>query len=1527
MEKPARTTCFCTIAIDTTVTTTATPPIMSLCPDQEGWGPSLPGRIDFSRCFMDGVLLNVSSAYLLLLGASQIWLLRRRTRLPIAYDWQYWFKMAAVYMVEAASIGLLVLRVLNSPAPTNDILVGAALLQTLAVGMCMAIHHLEQARCRVANGPTLFYWLALALLGAVKLGSLIAHDAMHYDIVYFCLFAIQYFFSILVFVLAALVPKAQSEYDVLLKDERCPVEDANVFSRLTFSWMTPMMRLGYKQYLQAENLWTTRREDTSAVANERFESYWRKQLLKKKPSLWIVLAQAYGKPYLMAALFKVVQDCLAFVQPQLLRRLINFVSSYSTDAPEPAIKGVAIAMSMFLVSVLQTAVLHQYFQRAFETGMRIKAGVISTIYKKALRLSNEGRVEKSTGDIVNLMSVDTQRLQDLTQFLNTVWSAPLQITLCLLSLYNLMGLSMLGGVVVMMLMIPLNTVIAKVSKKLQLRQMKNKDQRTRLMNEILSNIKSIKLYSWEVPYLEKLNHVRNELELKTLRKIGLVSAIANFSWGCAPFFVSCSTFAIFGATSGKPLTTDIVFPALTLFNLLTFPLAVLPNVITSIIQAAVSIERLTDYLTSDELQNDAVRKEPAATRIGQETVRVENASFAWTKSDATAVLRNLNFTARKAELACIVGRVGTGKSSFMQALLGDLHRKSGSVTVRGKIAYVAQQPWVMNASVKQNIIFGHRYDEGFYKRTLDACAMTEDLSILPDGDETEVGEKGISLSGGQKARLSLARAVYSRADVLLLDDPLSAVDQHVGRHLIDKVLGPKGLLATKTRILATNAITVLSAADSITMIRDHSFVESGTYEEVMAARSDLFNLISEFGKKTTAGEEGSEGSETLVETDGTSSGVSDEDGAQSSRKYSTVTVRRASVASFRHPGGKVVDEERQGPKRRTTQAKEFQERGKVKWDVYKEYARASNLPVVFIFLAIMLGANGATVAGNFWLKHWSEENTKVDGNPNFGRNVLIYFALGIGGSTLVVIYTVILYMYCAIQSAKKLHMNMAAAVFRAPMQFFETTPLGRILNRFSNDIYRIDEVLSRTFNMFFSNSAKVLFTLVVITISTPPFLIIIIPLSCAYLWYQQYYLRTSRELKRLESTTRSPIYSHFQESLGGVSTVRAYGQQDRFRLENEWRVDLNLRAYFPSISANRWLAVRLEFLGSIIILTAAMLAIYDVVKSHSMSAGMVGLAMSYALQITQALNWIVRQTVEVETNIVSVERVLEYSRIKSEAPEVIADHRPAASWPANGRVVFDNYSTRYRPELDLVLKGINLDIKSQEKIGIVGRTGAGKSSLTLALFRIIEAAEGNISIDENNTSLLGLRDLRQRLAIIPQDSQAFEGTIRDNLDPSHSRDDTDLWNVLELSSLRNHIKSMEGGLDAKVYEGGSNLSSGQRQLMCLARALLTPSRVLVLDEATAAVDVQTDQIIQSTIRQEFASRTILTIAHRINTIMDSDRIVVLSAGKVTEFDTPANLLANEGSMFASLVKESGIQHTPSSSKPSSATPSIKGKRD
>ncbi|TVY68636.1 Metal resistance protein [Lachnellula suecica] len=845
-----------------------------LCGNREGWGPLSGERYDFTPCFMD-VWVAAVAVFGLFAGAIACWwLVRGKARFVVERNWHFWVKQVIIIAIAASIAVQIVFQILSYPDVwAGDFRFWSSVLTFASLGVIFAIQWLEHSRLRNPNGVALFYWLLLLVAYSVKLRSLISQQIYDKSLGYFVAYCIGFGLSWIEFGLEWLVPKKQSDYQALEDDDECPVEYATVFSILTFSWMTPMMRYGYKKYLTEEDLWNLAKRDTTKSTATAFQKAWDRELENKKgPSLWMAIFKAFSGPYFRGTLFKTVSDTLAFIQPQLLRLLIQFVQSYAEedpDAHEPVIRGAAIALGMFAVSVAQTTALHQYFQRAFETGMRIKTALTAAIYSKSLKLSNEGRAAKSTGDIVNYMAVDTQRLQDLTQYGQQLWSAPYQIILCMASLYQLVGFSMLAGVGAMILMIPINGLIARLMKRLQKQQMKNKDSRTRLIAEIVNNMKSIKLYAWGSAFMQKLNYVRNDQELKTLRKIGAAQAVANFTWSTTPFLVSCSTFTVYVLTQNKPLTTDIVFPALTLFNLLTFPLAILPMVITSIIEASVAVGRLTSFLTAEELQDDAVTLLGPVDEIGDESLLIRDGTFSWDRHTGRNALEDINFSASKGELTCVVGRVGAGKSSFLQALLGDLWKVKGKVVVHGSTAYVAQQAWVMNASVKENILFGHRYDPVFYDKTIKACALTEDFAQLPDGDETEVGERGISLSGGQKARLTLARAVYARADIYLLDDCLSAVDQHVGRHLIENVLGPNGLLSGKTRVLATNSIPVLMEADFICLLREGRLIEKGTYDQLMAMKGEVSNLIKTAGNQDQSAESEatSSDSSTMIDTD------------------------------------------------------------------------------------------------------------------------------------------------------------------------------------------------------------------------------------------------------------------------------------------------------------------------------------------------------------------------------------------------------------------------------------------------------------------------------------------------------------------------------------------------------------------------------------------------------------------------------------------------------------------------------------
>ncbi|AOA60656.1 ABC type transmembrane transporter of MRP/CFTR family [Komagataella phaffii CBS 7435] len=1303
----------------------------------------------------------------------------------------------------------------------------------------------------------------------------------------------------------------------------------NALSSITFTWMNPLITKGYKQgYLDTEDLPKVPKFCQSRYSERRLAQEWNKQKKTVKPSLLKSILVSYGLLTMGACAVELSENVLNFLQPWLLRYLIQYFDNYQKY---PLVVGFAIAFAMFFITIIQSVLFNQFFILIYQVGISLRAGLMSLIYKKTLVLSNSAKSKHTTGEIVNLMSVDVGRVEDISQHVQTMVSSPLKLVLCLLSLYKLVGNATWSGLLVMFLVIPINTYLIKNLRGYHKRQMQFKDERTRAVNDVLSSIKSIKLYAWEKPMLEKIDHLRNDRELQNLERTGCLAAVVNFAWACVPFFVSCSCFAVFAFTSSIPLTPDIVFPAISLFNILSVPIFSIPALLTALIETSVSLDRLQKFLTSDELMNEFINFDDDPPEVVRGEIVVKNSTFLWSSpspksenideesniGDSSQIaLKDITFSAKKGTLTCVVGRVGSGKSTFLKAILGQLLTVSADrinppkISLSGSVAYCSQVPWIMNATVKENILFGHRYDEAFYQQSLEASALVPDLEVLPDGDETLVGEKGVSLSGGQKARLSIARAVYSRADIIILDDILSAVDTHVGKHIMDRVLSKNGLLKTKTRILTTNTIPILYQADSILMIKNGTIFERGDARSIDEKQGEIYTLVNEFAQETGKRLTSNEASETETEynvdekAEEFSEG-SDENPTLDLDTFSVLSdqvARRASLATLKFPHTTST------PDKRTAQSQETKEKGNVKMAVYKAYIKSCSYSGVALFIGCIFLSTALSVASSYWLKHWSEQNLKNGANLHIIPFIATYTAIGLSSAVLSSLKTVVMWMFCSIRASKSFHSTLTHSVMRSPLSFFETTPIGRIMNRFSTDMNKVDESLPRTFSLFLQTLIKVFFTVAILSFTLPIFIVVVAVLSVFYFYYQQYYMMASRELQRIMSVTRSPIFAHFQETLNGVDTVRAYRQENRFLYLNSETIDRNLKSVYCSRSTNRWLSFRLQLIGSTMVLAAAIMAILSTLTKNPLSSGTVGLIISYALDITSSLSWVIRACVAVETNIVSVERIEEYCRLPSEAPYELPDQKPPPNWPEKGSISFHDYSTRYRENLDPVLKNLNINIQPKDKVGIVGRTGAGKSTLSLAIFRILEASEGYITIDGINISELGLYDLRHSLSIIPQDSQALEGTVRQNLDPLGLYEDEQLWKVLELSHLKAHIEQMETeeddvvhkGLDAKVSEGGLNLSVGQRQLMCLARALLNSSKILVLDEATAAVDVETDTLIQKTIRSEFKDRTILTIAHRLDTIMDSDKIVVMDKGEIKEFDTPANLLKDTNSLFYQL---------------------------
>lgn len=1534
------------------------------------WQPLVPTKENaFNPCFIALLFFLVAAFFGTLFGLA-LWRLRKQppygSMAPKSTGLRHWVRLNAVLL--QALLYAYATALVSIHERFADAKLAAFGAQTLVILLlALPLHFQETTRSPMPHDSLICYWLVLTLVQMVLLYQdyatewvlLRSENAVALEV----LLVVN---SVALVYLESSRSQWKPSHELTLHYKTTEaladeLQRPTFFERITFTWVNDLIMTAYNNGTIAHTDIPQSPETGYATSAERatarFDKFWKKQA-RGGHKLAKTLVFAFGPATLIALAYELAEGLLDFVQPQLLRLFIVFFNERLASSSEPLIRGISIAFLMFALTILKTSLFNRYVLKMTDASLGTRGALTSVIYRKSIRLSSESKAEKSPGDIVNLMSVDVNRVLDLCQNLNTIVVAPVQLVLCIMSLWGLFGPSTLAGLAVILLVIPLNTYIFRVLKRLNKTQMKIKDERSRFTNEILTSIRSLKLYAWEEPMLAKLLDIRNNKELRNVMKIRAINQVGMLLLFTMPFLVSFATFGTFALTQDTPLTADIIFPGLALLNILSYPIMAIPNVMTSFLEASISVGRINKFLAVSEANESFARRLPALDKPGAETVRVEKCSFAWSRVKTVSevsedtefvlqnafTLRDISLSARNGELLSVVGRVGAGKSSLLAALVGQLdtigNEGVSRVSIAGTIAYCAQTPWIMNASVRENIVFGHRFDSAYYELTIEACQLAQDLEILPDGDETQVGEKGISLSGGQKARLSLARAVYARADVYLLDDILSAVDSHVGKQITERVLSKNGVLGGKSIILATNSIQVLKHSDAIYLLEDGKVTESGDYETAndRLRSPKLHALIEEFGRdgegteSTIASAVGlKSGLELALVEDSSDNGASSETGAlkdvfsetEAPKDVSSepealkglpteaeafedlpLVARRASIETFNwDPIAKAL------PNLRTARTTETSAQGKVKKAVYYRYAKACSVPGIVVWVVFMVTGMCAYVFADYWLKHWAEKNSETGSNKDALRYIAVYAAFGLTSSLFSFVRSLLIWLYLAINGSRYVHDLMARRILRAPMSFFERTPVGRIMNRFTNDVSKLDDTLPRVFRMFFTRLGDTAVTFAVIGVAMPKFLVVVAGLVVVYYYYQNFFVSISRELKRLVSVARSPIYAHLQELLNGVDTIAAYNQEARFRFINTANVNFYSQSLVMTRSTNRWLAVRLQFIGSLVIWSTAMLLVYSLTTEKPLGGAMVGFLMSYALTVTNSLSFLIRNSAEVESNIVAAERCLEYCDLEVEEDESAVFAKPPVAWPQKGDITFNSYSTRYRENLDLVLKDVSLDIKAGEKIGVVGRTGAGKSSLALALFRIIPPASGNIVIDGYNTVNLQLYDLRRNLSIIPQDSQLFEGLIRQNLDPFDYYKDHELWRVLELAHLKAFILGLESDSDdklmCKVSAGGSNFSSGQRQLMCLARALLSPSRILVLDEATAAVDVQTDKIIQETIRSELKDKTIITIAHRLDTVMDSDRILVLEEGAVREFDSPQKLLEDENSMFSHFCKQGG----------------------
>ncbi|KAJ6788704.1 hypothetical protein PWT90_02426 [Aphanocladium album] len=1342
---------------------------------------------------------------------------------------------------------------------------------------------------------------------------------------------------------------------------------ASIFSQLFFNWMTPLMTTGYKRQLHERDLWSVNPERGAEVMTTRVRAAFKRRIAagSKRP-LMMALYDSFRFEFWLSGFCAFISTMLQVIAPFTLRYLIRFATQAyyahvrGTDPPNIG-QGVGLAVGITMMQVIGSLCIGHFIYRGMMLGGQSRAVLIGMIYDKSMVISGRAKAgtskealspekggneevdsEKESGKdakkdkkskpakpnevgwangrIVNLMSVDTYRIDQACALGHFLWTAPISCIVALVLLLVNLTYSALAGFGLLILGVPLLTMAIK--SLFARRKLINKitDKRVSLTQEIIQSVRFVKYFGWETAFLERLAEIRSK-EIYSIQILLATRNAINSVSMALPVFASMLAFITYRLTNHN-LAPAEVFSSLALFNSLRIPLNLLPMVLGQVIDALSSLSRVEEFLMEEEQEEDIVLKPD-----GEHAIEMNHASFTWerTKNQEAEIptdpkekkaavaaakaakaqlnattpgeesgpkeaaqgeerepfkLQDLNFTAGRNELVAVIGSVGCGKSSLLSSLAGDMRKTEGEVVFGASRAFCPQYAWIQNTSVQNNITFGKPMDKPWYKEVIDACALKSDLDMLPNGDQTEIGERGITISGGQKQRLNIARAIYFDADIVLMDDPLSAVDAHVGRHIFDNAI--LGLLKDKCRILATHQLWVLNRCDRIIWMDNGKIRAIDTYDNLMRDEEGFRTLM-----ETNAVEKEEEEEEE----------VSAEDAAEEVEEKNK--MERVETSAEDRAKNK------QNKKQAMLMQQEERAEKSVPWSVYAGYIRSSgslfNLPFVVLVLILSQGANIVT---SLWLSWWTSNKFGYSDGTYIG----VYAALGVAQAFLMFLFSVLLTVL-GTNASKSMLKDAVTRVLRAPMAFFDTTPLGRITNRFSRDVDVMDNNLTDAIRMFFFTLANVTAVFILTIAYYYYFAAALVPLYILYMIAGTYYRSSAREVKRYESVLRSSMFARFSEGLSGVSSIRAYGLRERFMGDLRKSIDQTNAAYYLTFANQRWLSVRLDMIGNILVFVVAILV---VTSRFNVNPSTGGLVLSYMLSIVQMLQFSIRQLAEVENGMNAVERLRYYGHeLEEEAPLHTIDVRP--SWPEKGEIKFENVEMRYRAGLPLVLKGLDMHVQGGERIGVVGRTGAGKSSIMSTLFRLVEISGGSISIDGVNISTIGLGDLRKRLAIIPQDPTLFQGTVRSNLDPFQEHDDLALWSALRQADLVGADASIDDRsdpsrihLDSIVEDEGLNFSLGQRQLMALARALVRGSQIIICDEATSSVDMETDDKIQRTMASGFRGKTLLCIAHRLRTIIGYDRICVMDAGRIAELDTPANLYRNTDGIFRGMCERSGI---------------------